>query len=151
MPSIQYIQQDITEVSEGIIAHQVNCQATMGAGLALQIAQKWPKAEKDYLDYCSRFEYSWQTLGRVCLSEVGPKLNVAHLFGQYSYGREGKHTEYLALYEALRTLSDKLSYCADTIYIPYKMGAGLGGGNWRIIEQIIAKALKHNNVKVCTL
>ena len=46
---MKVIKGDLLKAKEDIIIHQVNCQGAYGAGLAKQIANKYPKAKKEYV------------------------------------------------------------------------------------------------------
>ena len=43
----------LLEADADIICHQVNCQGAMGAGVAKQIADKWPNVKKEYVKFCN--------------------------------------------------------------------------------------------------
>ena len=130
---------DLFDSKADIIAHQVNCCGIMGAGVAKQIKERYPKAFHDYLIYCERMSYSPDLLlGDVRFSEGyrfedGTKclFEIAHIFAQKSFGRRGIHTDYDALRKGLlriRTYVELAGY--KYVAIPYKIGCGLGGGDW---------------------
>lgn len=50
---MRVIERDITTVEEGIVAHQVNCQGAIGAGVSGAICRKWPEAERAYRAFCA--------------------------------------------------------------------------------------------------
>lgn len=141
---------DILDAQHGIICHQVNCQMVMGAGLAKQIKQKWPHIYKEYMQV-----KNWpvkQRLGRCQIVEVEPKtLYVANLFGQMFYGREkGRvYTDTGALGNALVQLKGwhrDNCHSEFPIWIPYKMGCGLAGGNWNEIYTLISSVLPNSYI-----
>jgi len=45
---MKIINRDLLTIESGIIAHQVNCQGKMGAGLALKIRKKYPQVYEYY-------------------------------------------------------------------------------------------------------
>ena len=144
------IHQDILKVSEGFILHQVNCRGVMGAGLARAIADNWPVVEERYHSLSKpNPKYPYLLLGRSQTVHVGGKLYVVNLFGQDGFGRSGVHTNYAALAKALATfrLGAEVTgiLTAGPVYIPFKLGCGLGGGDWNrvkpIIEAIIPEAV----------
>lgn len=49
---IQYVQGDIFESGASILVNPVNCVGVMGAGLALQFKQRYPKMFKNYEQAC---------------------------------------------------------------------------------------------------
>ncbi len=137
---MQTISQNILEITEGVICHQVNCKGVMGAGLAAQIANKYPLILNEYQNACRDNAHANRPssflLGRCQLIDVQPGLQVANLFGQDEYGRDRQYTDYDALEFALAELTTFIKE-GTPIYIPYKMGCGLGGGRWDIVSAII--------------
>lgn len=133
----------ITEVPGGsIIVHQVNCQSKMGAGVAKVIADRYPEVKKQYHTYCQQHT-PVGLLGKVQYVKVEDGITVANMFGQLTYGRTGQHTDYKAVGHGLREIA-KHARCngIDDIYLPYRMGCNLGGGDWRIVRSIIKQIAK---------
>lgn len=126
---------DILDVPEGIIAHQVSDSGVMGAGLALQIRNKYPQVYDAYR--CAKLG-----LSDVQLVEINQDLYVANICGQHGTGGYGQRTNYAALDVALFQLNRRARDLNLNVYFPYGMGAGLGGGNWNRIESIIAQNMK---------
>ena len=124
----------ILDIESGVICQQVNCMGVMGAGLALQIKNKYPIVYEEYLKYADP-----TAIGKVLLVPVTNGLSVACLFGQVRYGRNRQHTNY----EALRRAFIKLNQLAKgkTVYVPKNIGCGLGGGQWGIVKTIIQETL----------
>lgn len=139
---IEYIKGDLFSVTEGIIAHGCNCQGVMGSGVAKIVKEKYPKAFLEYAKLCSRYnEYdSYTLLGTAQNVVVDYKyLVIYNLFTQNFYGTGDKHVNYEAVYTSFSTMFAKEEMNAYTINIP-KIGAGLGGGDWKVIEAIINSA-----------
>ncbi|MBD2048838.1 hypothetical protein H6F78_25110 [Coleofasciculus sp. FACHB-64] len=141
---METISQDILEVERGVICHQVNCQGRMGAGLALQIRDRWPIVYKDYRKYKER----WQ-LGMVQFVKVtDAALYVCNLAGQWNYGRAKPaqgiiYTDYEAVRTGLNQVNDWSTENALPVYIPSGMSCGLAGGDWNIIQVIIEQECPH--------
>ena len=141
---MQHLKGNILDVEYGIICQQVNCKLVMGAGLAKQIRDKWPRVYTEYKLMMSTNHYS--RLGKCQIVEViTRKLYVANLFGQYAYGGfTKKHTNYNALTQAIQKLDSwHKSNCHNSfpIWIPYKLGCGLAGGDWEIVQSILFQNL----------
>lgn len=138
---MEVINKDILTVKRGIIGHQCNCIGAMGAGLAKQIRDRWSHI---YADYRKAIEQGELKLGGCRIAEAQPGIYIAHLAGQYGIGRR-KHgrpaTEYLALSTALNDLNRQIngSYVLMRmpLYIPFGLGCGLGGGDWKEVYKII--------------
>jgi len=121
---------NILDITKGTICQQVNCKKVAGAGLAMQIRNKYPKWYKEFLGFDGN-------LGEVFLYKVN-ELTIASLYSQENYGRlEDRYTDYNAFTECLFSLEEKTREINETIYFPYKIGCGLGKGDWRYIESQI--------------
>lgn len=81
--------------------------------------------------------------GRV---QVAPQLYVANLFGQSSFGRDKRQTNYAALGTALfRAMKE---HPDATFRVPYGLGCRLAGGNWATVLNLIKEAANAWNVNV---
>lgn len=131
---------DLLAVKTGLIAHQVNCQGVMGAGVALAIAKAFPEVEGKYVEACRRLHPS-QLLGNAQVCPVGD-LIVVNVFGQLSPGR-GVQTDYPAVAHAIDQLAFHPIYPglgARVLHVPYLMGCGLAGGDWDTYSLILETA-----------
>lgn len=117
----------------GIVCHQVNMRGVMGAGLALQIRQKWPDAYTEYVNYCRK----GCELGDIIFSNVSKDVTIAHLFGQNNFGKNGCMTNYSVYPKMLKLVDAHASSLNERVYIPHGMGCGLGGGDWSIMLPLI--------------
>ena len=132
---IKHIKCDIFESGADIICHQVNCQGVMGSGIAKQVREKYPNNYKGYCMMCKEFKPA-ELLGKVFCGKVGEKFIIANLFAQEKFGYDGKcYTSYDALKKCLETV--KSSFNNKTIAIPYLMGCYRGGGDWKIVYEMI--------------
>lgn len=129
---------DILDITCGVIAQQVNLQGKMGAGLALQIRNRYPVVYTTYLRALPDL-----ALGQTLIVPVARNLYVANLVGQERYGRTGQHTNYMALTKALYALDEFHRSVGLPVYIPQGMGAGLGGGDWNLIRATIHHVLPY--------
>jgi hypothetical protein len=145
------IKKDILTVERGIICQQVNCMGVMGSGVAKSIRDKWPIVFDEYQKFCSCAPKHEETrklfrpalLGEILLTEVASGLRVCNIFSQYDFNRRGevfkKHTEYGAFYLGLEQLKRVIALSGGNtpVYFPWKIGADRGGGDWKIMEEII--------------
>lgn len=136
VPSIKFMLGDLLDVQEGIIVHQVNCRRRMASGIAKQIRTKYPKHYEDYMN-------SNPELGNVCFTQVNNRLYVAGTFSQdgYGYTKEITYTDYNALFAALETVNNYSVKTGLQAYLPYKIGCGLGNGDWDTVLDIIRKTI----------
>lgn len=87
----ELIHGDILDIKKGIICHQVNCSGVMGAGLALQIKNKYSIVYNEYMKFVNSSDMKINNFGETLLVEVDNDLYVANLFAQFTYGRGGVH------------------------------------------------------------
>lgn len=152
MNTIKYKTGDIltpnTTGREVVVCHQVNCRGVMGAGLAKQVRLMYPGAFAVYKEKCAEIKQGRGGLGDVqfCYYLSQSRYIIANIFGQDGYGRGRQYTDYAALRKAFAHIAHVFPNA--TIRIPYKMGCGLGGGDWSIVEQIIKETLIANNISV---
>lgn len=128
---IKVYEGNIFTTSAEIIAHQVNCQGVMGAGLAKQIRDTYPEVYEAYRDHCLNHEKSGALLlGSILYQPVKNKrLCVANLFAQDKFGN-GCQTDYEALKKCFNILEQHAGAKNFKVAIPFKIGCGLAGGDW---------------------
>lgn len=133
---MKIIEKDITTISEGVIAHQVNCMGSMRSGVAKAISQKFPKVYSDYVKLCGSVFYK-DLLGTFQEVVIDNDLTVLNCFSQLTYGKDkNRYTDYDAVDKVFSDYSKK---CSKQLYLPYLYGCGLGGGDWNIVSGIICK------------
>ena len=139
---INYVQGDATNpIGEGvkIIAHIVNNEKKWGAGFVLAISKKWKEPETMY-----RLKRFFR-LGTVDYIDVDMenKIIVANMIAQHGTGIDvygNIPLRYTALVDCLRDLDEMAEHLNASIHMP-KIGSGLAGGNWDVIEQIIRETI----------
>lgn len=140
--SITWIVGNILDAKADAILHQTNCKGVMGAGLALQIRNKYPDVYAKYRILCK--EEGTNLLG--CIEVESPNAGgpkIVNIFAQDDYNSTHRCTSYDALEQALSKAADIFS--GRTVAVPYKMSCGLAGGNWEIVKVIIQETIG----KVC--
>jgi len=138
-PPIYYITGDATNpIKTGgmrIIPHICNDKGGWGAGFVLALSKKWAKPEQVYRS-CPVPNL---ILGNVQYINVEDDIIVANMIAQhgYRYNKNGKPPiRYGALTDALRKINKMAVEQNATLHMP-RIGAGLAGGDWLVIEQII--------------
>lgn len=134
MPIVKEVKGDLIEMFKNkefpLIAHGANCLNTMGAGIALQLAENFPEVpqvDKEFpLPPLYRLgDYS------VAQTEYGTVLNF------YTQLKPGSNFEYSALKACLRKLSIEALKSDSYIELAVpQIGAGIGAGDWAIIKQL---------------
>jgi O-acetyl-ADP-ribose deacetylase (regulator of RNase III) len=120
------------------IVHGCNAQGVMGAGLALDIRNRWPAVYSSYRAVCkSEGLSSSDLLGMVIPVEVKPGLFVLNAITQQNFGRSPiKYVSYRAVSEAFTQILDLAHSLNAQVHYPL-IGAGLAGGDWSVISSII--------------
>ena len=158
---ITYKKGDLLSVTEGIIAHGCNAQGVMGSGVAALVKAKYPIAFEQYvadLEMLAKDEayMGASPLGYVSLWSptdlnvvlTNASLLIANCITQNLFGRDGsKFVSYDAIHTCFVALERIAKMTGMTINIP-RIGAGLGGGDWTVIEAIINSVCKDSKV-VC--
>lgn len=125
---MEYIKQDVTNVTAGIVAHGVNCQHAMNSGVAKAIRAKWPIVYDKYM-----LAPSGRTmLGSAQLVEIEGfnDLYVVNCYTQVFYGYGGgKYADKDAIHRALYQVFFWAYQLGLPIYMP-RIGCGLGGLSW---------------------
>lgn len=143
---IKYVQGDLFETRADIIAHGCNCLGAFGAGVAKIIAIKYPKARWYYLD---KFDEDGWKLGDVQFVKTSSgETYIANCATQNTFRQRGVcHVDY----DAVRTTMTRVKEFAKdkglTIAIP-KIGAGLAGGDWNIIENILEEVFTDYDITI---
>lgn len=140
---------NLLEEKSGIICHQVDCIGTMGAGIALQIRNKWPVVFDDYRKECGLFTSNPQKLlGKVQDILVADNLVVANCFGQIYPERAGTMTDYGVWDEILDHLNDLSNFFSLELHFPYMIGCGLAGEDWNTMLEKIQSKFGQSHTKV---
>lgn len=150
MAQIIYLTGDATEpVGDGpkIIAHICNDYGGWGRGFVLALSAKDRRPENTYR---ARIHQNVAPLGDVYMAPFDPTgqgritvdLLVANMVAQH--GNSTPETpvavDYKALWECLCTVGEKASALGSSVHMP-RIGTGLGGGDWAVIEDLIVRSL----------
>jgi O-acetyl-ADP-ribose deacetylase (regulator of RNase III) len=160
---IEYIKGDLLKTDAKIIVHGCNARGVMGSGVALAIKNKWPWAYETYREaYETRQDPRWDGDMLLPLGDIYPAANVfdgkvvVNAITQRNYGRDGKkYASYDAIDECMRKIATKFSTpkgpATNPVIAMPKIGCGLGGGVWEIVQPIIYFHLQDFHVKVYEL
>jgi O-acetyl-ADP-ribose deacetylase (regulator of RNase III) len=135
---IIYKNGDLLKASERVRMHGCNAKGVMGAGIAALIRQKYPIAYLDYHRRCVRGEVR---LGDVFPVDVGDGTIIINAITQDEYGGNKTNISYKAVRECMFRVNILAQHHKwDSIAMP-KIGAGLAGGKWGKISEIIETEL----------
>ena len=122
-----------------VIIHGCNCKMRMGSGIAKQIKKEFPVAyhADKYYEKNDNERLGEISIGVMLLGDR--EFHIVNAYTQYGYGRTEKQVDY----QALRKCFKKIKQTMHGLRIGYpKIGAGLGGGDWYTIAQIIDEELR---------
>jgi O-acetyl-ADP-ribose deacetylase (regulator of RNase III) len=111
-----------------------------GSGFVLALSKKWQEPEKEYRAYKSGDDF---TLGKTQFVSVADNIFVANLIGQSGIRRK-KSDPPPVRYDAIETGLIEVARFAKShsasIHMP-RIGCGLAGGDWKIVEKIVDRTL----------
>lgn len=133
---------NLLDVQAGHIVHGCNAQGVMGSGVALAVKNKYPGA---YKSYRRQYDEHGLVLGNVYSFEATPTLVIWNAITQEGFGQPTRNCSYDAIENCFRLIDQSITggwhdNVVDELHIPL-IGAGLGGGNWEIIREIIEQTV----------
>lgn len=134
-----------------VVAHGCNCQCTMGAGIAPQMAKAFG-VDKYQMEQ-PKYKGNMNKLGTIEWRAHNPNGNniiVVNAYTQFNYGRNHADGDKKPVdYDAITMVMRKMNHVFKGKHIGLpRLGAGLAGGDWNIIKGIIQKELKDCNVTI---
>nr|WP_294784101.1 macro domain-containing protein [uncultured Flavobacterium sp.] len=151
MKEIQYVKGDATApkgLENKIIVHVCNDIGAWGKGFVMAISKRWKTPEKQYREWFkSKTDFE---LGKVQFVRVEEDLWVANLIGQHKINKDengGAPIRYNAIEVGLKAVSDFAKTNNASVHMP-RIGCGLAGGKWEMIEPIIVQTLSNNDIDV---
>lgn len=150
MASITYTKGDATKpigVGNKLIVHICNDIGAWGKGFVMALSKKWKEPEQKYREWhktMKNFE-----LGQIQQVKVEPLISVINMIGQHNIRRtkESVPIRYSAVEECLEKVSVLALDIDASIHMP-RIGCGLAGGTWELIEPIIERTLVDKLIEV---
>jgi O-acetyl-ADP-ribose deacetylase (regulator of RNase III) len=131
-----------------VIVHGCNCFNTMGGGIARQVRMECPEAwQKDQ----QTIQGDKNKLGTITYALIEPKdarnseFYCVNGYTQYDFGSDKVNVDYNAVRSVMKKVCSL--FPDKKIGLPL-IGAGLAGGDWNIIEQIIKEELEDKDVDI---
>lgn len=122
-----------------LIIHGCNCFCTMGAGIAKTIKQTFPEAYKADLATQKGDKLKLGTISWAKSKTKNGELIIVNGYTQFNWRGRRRKVDYEAIKEVFKTVKEEFS----GLRIGYPaIGAGLAGGDWQIISEIIEEQLK---------
>jgi O-acetyl-ADP-ribose deacetylase (regulator of RNase III) len=125
------------------IVHGCNCQVTMGAGIARQIADTFPGAVEADKFYDKQFDHRYNKLGTFSSTTVNQFTDENNqtvitqsfdIINAYTQFMPGPDLRLNALQMCLEKINH--NYKGKKIGLPL-IGCGIAGGNWDAVKQCI--------------
>lgn len=149
MPIIHH-QGDLLASNCTVIAHGCNCFNTMGSGIARAIRARYPLA---YAADCQTVRGDKTKLGSYTICTY-PDRTIFNLYTQYGFGTDKMHLDYEALVTALEAMNfwldttDPAQY--EIVGLP-RIGCGLAGGEWEVVEELINAVFQTREIHIYSL
>lgn len=131
----------LTNVTKGHIIHGANAQGVQGSGFAKALKEMYPG---EFSDYRTIYEDEGLDLGVAYPYCPTTNLVIWNAITQEFCGSDGqRYVSYDAIDTCFQSINSTIlgfDEVPKEIHIP-KIGAGLGGGNWEIIREIIEQVI----------
>jgi len=127
------------------IVHVCNNVGLWGRGFVVAVSKRWSEPEAAYRDW---YISGHANLGNIQPVTVGDQLWVINMVAQHGVGRQnGPPIRYYELKECLKQVTRFAKRTGASVHLP-RIGCGLAGGRWEIVEQIIKETLIDGGVEV---
>lgn len=157
MTGIRYVVGDATDPGgDGVklIAHVCNNVGKWGAGFTRALDKRWPAARRSYENWAVHaFEnpslYAPFDVGEVRVRRVGDGIHVANMIAQRGVrsAMNPRSLDYAALAVCLIKVAGWAMDAEASVHMP-RIGCGLAGGSWDVVELLIQDALCARDVPV---
>jgi O-acetyl-ADP-ribose deacetylase (regulator of RNase III) len=150
MTAITYVKGDATSPQGSgrkIIAHCCNDLGRWGKGFVMALSRRWEQPEAEYRGWHQ--DGTNFALGEIQVVQVGDYLWVSNMIGQRGIkaGSKGPPIRYDALRRCLANLATAARQLGASVHMP-RIGCGLAGGRWEMVEPLILDTLGAAGVAV---
>ena len=150
MPILETKYQDLLDAFDAnevqTIIHGCNCFRSFGAGIAKSIKKRYPKAYEADLNTGHGDK---NKLGHYSYAKLSDDKTIINAYTQYAYGGNKVNVDYDAISKVFELINKDFANHIN-IGIP-TIGAGLAGGDWNIISDIINKKTPDLNITLYIL
>ena len=149
---INYLKGDATAPSvrgNKIIAHVCNDLGGWGKGFVLEISKRWEEPEIQYRAWHKNRSKNDFALGRVQFVQVDKYITIANMIGQRGMktGSMGVPVRYGAIRDCLNLVAGRALEINASVHMP-RIGCGLAGGKWELVEPLIIDTLISREIPV---
>jgi O-acetyl-ADP-ribose deacetylase (regulator of RNase III) len=152
MIPIVYLKGDVTAPQvkgPQIIAHVCNDAGGWGKGFVLALSKCWTEPEKAFRAWYRERNENNFALGSVQFVAVQDNIWIANMIGQHGVktGSKGPPVRYETIEKCLAQVTIEAKKLNASVHMP-RIGCGLAGGKWEIVEPLVSKALSEQNIEV---
>jgi O-acetyl-ADP-ribose deacetylase (regulator of RNase III) len=122
-----------------VIIHGCNCFCTMGAGIARAVKDEFPEAFQADQATEKGDRAKLGTFTHAAVERNGQVITVINAYTQFDYQGKGVLADYGAIRSVFKALKSEFS--GSRFGFPL-IGAGLAGGDWAVISEIICEELQ---------
>lgn len=147
---ITELEGDVFKSKDDILIHGCNCYGVMGAGVALKVKQKYPRAyqvdQNTIPGIPSKLgDYTYSIQKHIYYPHQ--TIIVINAYTQFGYSSMSSEPD--VDYDVIRTVMSAINenFPDESISMP-RIGAGLGGGDWNEIFDIINSVFKARKINV---
>lgn len=140
---------NVLNIETGIIVHGCNCQGVMGAGIALEIKNRFPDV---FYIYDKLHRTQGLKLGEISFAEVAPNKFIINANTQDKCGGDRRYVSYDAVadcfaevFKFAKAIEQHRGIKLDIVFPA--IGSGLAGGDWKIIYGIIDAVIPERTFK----
>lgn len=149
---VTYVKGDATKPQgDGpkIIAHVCNDKGGWGAGFVLALNKISYKPQKLYREWYARRRDNFLPLGNAQTVYLNDELYVINMIAQHGTVSKlnPQPLSYEALEMALNVVAEVAIQTNASVHMP-RIGCGLAGGNWDVVESIINRTLTLRDIDV---
>ena len=130
------------------ILHVCNDIGKWGKGFVVALSNRWPEPKQAFLSAYNENMADLGTVQPVFVEETdGIRTNVMNMIAQHGIvGPNNPHPiRYDSLFLCLQTIAKWHENTNSTIHMP-RIGCGLAGGDWNVVESLIANTLCKANL-----
>jgi O-acetyl-ADP-ribose deacetylase (regulator of RNase III) len=149
--NINYVTGDATKpfgLDNKLILHICNDVNGWGAGFVNAISKRWTLPEKTYRGLFK--QNNKEILGTIQKVSVEEDIAVVNMIAQHGFSKPGfPAIRYDALRQCLEKVRDDIGIDSNqtSIHMP-RIGCGLAGGKWEIVEEIIKIVFNNTSYKI---
>ena len=131
-----------------LIVHVVNdSTASWGGNFSKAVKDTYPGAQTDFREWAAE-RRSNLSLGAVRFYSTDRDIEIASMVAQRGYGPSNKpRIRYGALRACLGKVAERALRTGASVHMP-RIGAGMAGGNWSVIAELIDEHLVKRGIQV---